>query len=155
MPISTDILRFPKVFRTLQLPLSKIPSITWPRQISGWKMSLKNNIGGFFMPSTLFSNMFFYSTSLYLPLLYSKHLTELPSFSELLLTSFFFIPEKNCPCKIRPFEDPGAMPWVSLYSELKPNYEPWSKIFLELLNTVINMLRNLVFQTYQPSFSNI
>ena len=62
------------------------------------------------MPSTLFSNILFYSTSLYLPLLYSKHLTELPSFSELLLTSFFFIPEKKCPCKIRPFEDPGAMP---------------------------------------------
>lgn len=62
------------------------------------------------MPFTLFSNILFYSTSLYPLLLYSKHLSELPSFSELLLTSSFLIPEKDCPCKIRPFEDPGAKP---------------------------------------------
>lgn len=155
MPISIGILRFPKVFRD-SIIASLQNTIYNLTQANKWlKDEVKKSTGGFFTPFTLFSNILFYSTSLYPLLLYSKHLTELPSFSALLLTSSFFIPEKDCPCKIRPFEDPGAKPWISLYSELKPNYEPWSKIFLELLKTVINMLRNLVFQTYQPAFSDI
>lgn len=68
----------------------------------------KKSTGGFFIPFTLCTNFLFsYCTSLYPLLVYSNPLTEL------LLTSSFFKPDRNCPFKTRPSEDSDAKLLIS------------------------------------------